>query len=150
DDLALGLDVDSVLNFRPLTGIDLKSAMLQPRLVSQWCRVERRIAAIPGSALRCLREDGQSRQAARPENNIDLSEALSSRPYPRYTCFWTSHCFVCAINHFDTIETDRLHVAIAASLLGKRVLLKRGNYYKNEAVFEHSLKGRFPNTSLAH
>lgn len=42
-----------------------------------------------------------------------------------------------------TVKTNRLHVAIAAALLGKDVLLYPNTYYKNEEVFDYSLKGRF-------
>lgn len=43
------------------------------------------------------------------------------------------------------VETDRLHVAIAASLLGKRVRIQNNSYGKNRAVYEFRLRDRFPN-----
>ncbi len=41
------------------------------------------------------------------------------------------------------VRTDRLHVAIAAALLGKRVQLHAGSYFKNRAVFQSSLEPHF-------
>ena len=46
---------------------------------------------------------------------------------------------------FGVVETDRLHCAILASILGRRTMLRANSYYKNTAVFEHSLS-RLPNT----
>lgn len=43
------------------------------------------------------------------------------------------------INEYKEIHTNRLHVAIAAALLKKKVTLIEGSYYKNRAVFEFSL-----------
>jgi Polysaccharide pyruvyl transferase len=45
---------------------------------------------------------------------------------------------------FGEVETDRLHCAILASILGRRTILRANSYYKNAAVFEHSLS-RLPN-----
>ena len=53
--------------------------------------------------------------------------------------------FVAAVDEFSIVHTDRLHVAIAACLLGKELHLYPGSYFKNRAVFNSSMKGRFPN-----
>jgi exopolysaccharide biosynthesis predicted pyruvyltransferase EpsI len=50
--------------------------------------------------------------------------------------------------NFESINTDRLHVAIAGSLLGKKVRVFEGNYHKIRSVYEHSIKERFPNVVL--
>ncbi len=51
--------------------------------------------------------------------------------------------FLAIADRYDEIRTDRLHVAIAGALLGKRVLLHDNSYGKNRAVWEHSVAGRF-------
>ena len=56
--------------------------------------------------------------------------------------------FLRLIDQFSVIATDRLHVAIAAVLLGKRVLITEGNYFKIRAVFDSSIKGIFDNCDL--
>lgn len=48
------------------------------------------------------------------------------------------------------IHTDRLHVAIAACILGKRVKIYPSNYAKIEAVFEASIKPFFSGASLVN
>jgi exopolysaccharide biosynthesis predicted pyruvyltransferase EpsI len=56
--------------------------------------------------------------------------------------------FLTAIGGYGRVVTDRLHVAIAASLLGKTVDLHDNSYGKCSAVFELSLRRRFPRTRL--
>jgi exopolysaccharide biosynthesis predicted pyruvyltransferase EpsI len=48
---------------------------------------------------------------------------------------------------FGEVETDRLHCAILAAMLGRRTVLRANSYYKNAAVFEHSLS-RLSNVSF--
>jgi exopolysaccharide biosynthesis predicted pyruvyltransferase EpsI len=48
---------------------------------------------------------------------------------------------------FGEVETDRLHCAILAAILGRRTVLRANSYYKNAAVFEHSLS-RLSNTAF--
>lgn len=51
--------------------------------------------------------------------------------------------FVNTINDAHEVHTDRLHVAIVACMLQKKVFLYEGNYFKNKAVYLSSMKGRF-------
>jgi exopolysaccharide biosynthesis predicted pyruvyltransferase EpsI len=46
------------------------------------------------------------------------------------------------------IATGRLHVAIAAILLGKKVFLTEGNYFKIRAIYNSSIRGIFNNCQL--
>jgi exopolysaccharide biosynthesis predicted pyruvyltransferase EpsI len=48
----------------------------------------------------------------------------------------------------EIVVTDRLHVCIAAALLGRQVYLFRGNYFKIEAIFKSSIAPHYPNVSL--
>lgn len=48
----------------------------------------------------------------------------------------------------EVVVTDRLHVCIAAALIGRRVYLFRGNYFKIEAIYKSSLEPYFPNVTL--
>ncbi len=52
------------------------------------------------------------------------------------------------ISQFSVINTDRLHVSIGASLLGKEVNLYEGSYFKNNAIFKTSLKNSYPSTKF--
>jgi len=72
--------------------------------------------------------------------NVDISALGSHNSDPLV--------FLRLIDQFSAIATDRLHVAIAAMLLGKRVLITEGNYFKIRAVFDSSIKGIFDNCDL--
>lgn len=48
------------------------------------------------------------------------------------------------INRFNCIYTDRLHVAIAASLLHKKTFLLPGNYGKAYDVWQSSISANYP------
>lgn len=72
-----------------------------------------------------------------PENNRDLSleGTDNSDIYP----------FLAAISEYETIYTDRLHIAIAAALMGREVHLYPGSYFKIKAIYESSIKDYFDN-----
>ncbi|MEX0676732.1 MAG: hypothetical protein WD063_06625 [Pirellulales bacterium] len=46
---------------------------------------------------------------------------------------------------FESIHTDRLHVAITGCLLAKKVFLYPNSYFKNRAVYLSSIKDQFDN-----
>jgi exopolysaccharide biosynthesis predicted pyruvyltransferase EpsI len=52
------------------------------------------------------------------------------------------------INSVSVVHTDRLHVSIAAGLLGKEVHLYAGSYFKNRAVYLSSMKNCFDNIAF--
>lgn len=68
------------------------------------------------------------------KDNIDLS--LECR---RDTSRESVVCLINEINKYHTINTNRLHIAILSTLLGKRVNFYKNSYYKNESVFKYSL-----------
>lgn len=75
-----------------------------------------------------------------PEGNRDISaEGTESAPMAP---------FLDAIARFETIHTNRLHVAIAAGLMGRRVHLYANSYFKNRAIYDASLRQRFPNLTF--
>ncbi|MFH0756864.1 MAG: hypothetical protein V2B15_06230 [Bacteroidota bacterium] len=73
-----------------------------------------------------------------PENNIDISL--------QGTQFSPARPFFIKIAQFEEIHTDRLHVAIAGSLLNRTVHLYPGSYFKNKAVYLSSMKEYYPKT----
>lgn len=75
-----------------------------------------------------------------PRENLDVSaEGTELDPIDR---------LFGEVGKSEQIVTDRLHVCIAAALLGRRVYLFRGNYFKIEAIYKSSLQPCFPNVSL--
>jgi exopolysaccharide biosynthesis predicted pyruvyltransferase EpsI len=92
-----------------------------------------------------FRTDGESCGWALPADNTDISEHFSFGLAPRGLVDLSAQRFVAAIDTFNVVRTDRLHVAITAGLLGKDVEFYPNNYFKCAAVFEHSIEGKFPN-----
>jgi len=157
DDLALELDSVAILEGR-LTGLGARTEPVdgsvrrgglryrRKRLPSELSRAVQSLAGRT-RVLHCIRRDAERGPQPIPYDNVDLPRFIrhDTLNCSLYHCSRASHELFRVLNRFDEIRTNRLHVAIASSLLGKRVLLGAGSYFKNEAVYEHSLRGRFPN-----
>lgn len=103
--------------------------------------------------LNAFRRDGESLNKKSPQNipngNIDISLAWNGD-------LWTNSDFVDSattsmadfISQYECVSSDRLHVSIMSSFLDRQVNFYPNEYFKNEAVFEHSIKERFPNTKF--
>lgn len=89
--------------------------------------------------LNAFREDKESIVSNIPSTNNDLSyNGYATKPLEDLINY---------LMKYREISTDRLHLAICATLLGKKVNLFPNSYYKNKAVFDYSLK-KFPNISF--
>jgi exopolysaccharide biosynthesis predicted pyruvyltransferase EpsI len=99
--------------------------------------------------LRCFRMDGEKTDMRLPVDNIDVSAILAYGKTNEVLGYSIVHLvsnqMLRFINRYAKIETNRLHVAIAAALLGKNVDLYKNSYYKNEAVYNYSMKDKFRN-----
>ena len=95
--------------------------------------------------LNAFRIDVEKTSDIVPEGNIDLSAILelsSCEPsLSKYACYY----FLDEINKYDEVRTNRLHIAIAAACLGKKVKLYANNYFKIRAIYEYSMAGKFDN-----
>ena len=103
------------------------------------------------SVLNSFRTDNEKTTIPIPEDNLDISYLISLKDAKNNTCNVDSivkitDCMFGCISKFGTVNTNRLHVAIAASLLGKRVHFYPNCYHKNRSVYEYSMRDRFPNT----
>jgi len=56
--------------------------------------------------------------------------------------------FFAQVGACETVHTDRLHVAIAGALLGRRVHLYANSYFKNRAIFQTSIAPNYPNVTF--
>ena len=116
--------------------------LLAPRL---WNDFAHGIDKATPAKLRSFRMDEESIHPGLGSNDIMLT----------YRSNWTDMAvakkFVWAIARyilcFGEVETDRLHCAILAAILGRRTILRANSYYKNAAVFDRSLS-RLSNTKF--
>jgi exopolysaccharide biosynthesis predicted pyruvyltransferase EpsI len=99
------------------------------------------------TTLNAFRTDVERTNRPVPNVNIDMSHVFSL-PRLGMTVEASRHVTVQMarfIDRFDTVRTNRLHVAILATILGKRVEIHDNSYGKLRAVYEHSLRDRFAN-----
>jgi exopolysaccharide biosynthesis predicted pyruvyltransferase EpsI len=98
-----------------------------------------------GSA-NCFRTDRESAFQAPPSNNVDISSSWCGDLWHGEQ-FTESVCRSLAeyLAQYETIETDRLHVAILGAILGRKVTMYPNNYFKNSAVYQYSILPNFPN-----
>ena len=83
-----------------------------------------------------FRTDKEKTSIKIPNNNVDISLKLID---DKKDIKEMAISMIEYISEYDTINTNRLHVAIVSSLLGKNVNFYRNSYYKNKEMFEYSL-----------
>lgn len=56
--------------------------------------------------------------------------------------------FINAISRYKIVHTNRLHIGIVATLLGRETHIYPNDYFKNRAIFNSSISPFFPNTTF--
>lgn len=79
-----------------------------------------------------------------PNDNIDVSNLFNRGTHTPELLDTVTKDFLDFLNDYNTVKTNRLHVAIGAAILGKRVCFYNNSYFKCKAIFEFSLKQRYP------
>jgi exopolysaccharide biosynthesis predicted pyruvyltransferase EpsI len=101
---------------------------------------------VAGKEARVLVARRRDHEAVGPAG--DGSIDISALAHPAMDSVESVHANTCAfltmLASYSEIQTDRLHVAIGGSLLGIPVQLRDNANGKNRAVYETSLKERFP------
>ena len=78
-----------------------------------------------------------------PPDNVDVSRVFGFGTRNEQLARYSSRRMLRFLDLFEEINTNRLHVAIASGLLGKRVRLHPNAYFKCQAVYAWSLQRRF-------
>ena len=86
-----------------------------------------------------FRNDKEKATTDCPVKNIDLSLYSTSSCTSSGSTKLLSELFISAIDSFDVVFTDRLHVGIIAALLGKHVYLVDNSYKKISGVYYKSM-----------
>ena len=95
-----------------------------------------------------LRSDKEGIMNKSDISGIDLSDFGGACWCNSGLAFVTTKLFLAFVDRFDIIVTDRLHIAIAAAKLGKKVLALDNSYGKISSVYNYSLKNKFENIKL--
>lgn len=103
--------------------------------------------AQPGSnrRLHAIRTDREKEGSAPPSGNVDVSQVFAYGTAPRAMALRATRAMLTYLDQFERITTNRLHICILAILIGKEVDFYANSYFKNEAVYEYSIKDRYPN-----
>ena len=101
------------------------------------------------TTLSAFRGDHESATARNDGRNLDVSELTSPDFSSIESIYSNATFFLSVIASYRFVETDRLHVAVAASLLGIPTVLHDNSYGKNLAVYQQTLKRKFPLLRLA-
>lgn len=83
-------------------------------------------------ALNAFRTDVESVQKEIPSDNIDVSVLHDHTG--------STAEFFSLVGDYQRVTTDRLHVAIAAAMLGREVIFYPGAYHKNRSMFNSTLR----------
>ncbi|ACA84372.1 polysaccharide pyruvyl transferase family protein [Shewanella woodyi] len=97
--------------------------------------------------LNALRLDEERSDIEVPTENMDMSALFSLGTKTKATNFYAAQEFLSHLDKFEQVVTNRLHVCIASTLLGKQVTFLDNSYFKNRAVFDRSM-GKFNNVKL--
>ncbi|MBL8225893.1 MAG: polysaccharide pyruvyl transferase family protein [Chromatiales bacterium] len=160
EDMAFRADVDELRRRSVAVGIVSVTGELALRVLGGtaaappgravwrvWCLPRMRRALKPPDAtgvLNCFRIDAERTDAPLPERNVDVSDLVSFGTDTEALTALGAAVFLDYIGRFRIVRTNRLHVAIAAAVLGLEVEFFSNNYYKNRAIYEMSIVGRFP------
>lgn len=95
--------------------------------------------------LNAFRVDVEKTDIKIPNDNLDISDLFELSSCQQDLALLATQKFLNYINQFEVINTNRLHVAIGATLLGKQVNLYGNNYFKIKAIYDYSLSNKFNN-----
>lgn len=102
-----------------------------------------------GAVLRAFRQD---KEMVDPERSIEMAFDVSAlafgMPMSKLDAWNGVGVMLNIIAMHDVVVTDRLHVAILSSLLGHQCYILENSYYKNRAIYEHSIQGKYSQTKL--
>lgn len=98
------------------------------------------------NTLNAFRDDVERSDISLPKDNLDVSNSINYRyQMDDLNLIYKSVADIfMLVDQFNVINTNRLHISIAAALLNKKVNLFPNSYWKNEAIYQYSLKCAFP------
>lgn len=98
------------------------------------------------NVIHCFRTDiSEKTEIKLPPNNFDLSWAFAPDSMNEIDSLDTAYRLLKYLKKYDLIRTNRLHLCIAGILLNRNVEFYPNRYWKNEMVYETSIKDRFQN-----
>jgi len=101
-----------------------------------------------GGVLYAMRSDPSERTSdTYPKANFDVSQHFSADAMDEMASLDAAYAMFGFLDRYEKLITNRLHVCIAGILLNKQVEFFPNSYWKNQAVYEFSIAGKFPNVT---
>jgi exopolysaccharide biosynthesis predicted pyruvyltransferase EpsI len=100
-----------------------------------------------GKHRECFRSDREKTKLRGGPKNLDISNLFRSGVEPSKVRGGV-YMFLRFIQLSGSLVTNRLHVGVGSAILGTAADLYDNSYGKNSAVYEFSMKGRYPSVSL--
>lgn len=94
-----------------------------------------------------LRTDAEMKSEKVDFPSVDLSKFANSPCTDSGVVSLISRVFIETLSSFDVIITDRLHIGLVSSLLGKEVYLLDNSYKKVSGIYEYSMQS-YKNTHI--
>lgn len=163
DDMVINCDVSAILSqsinvsigkhvieeiLRRIRGIDHYDYGISLRCIIHYWFYQAKHFFKPktkSKTLNAFRVDVEKTNIPIPKDNLDISDLFELSSCQVNLTLLATQNFLTYINQFDVINTNRLHVAIGATLLGKQVNLYGNNYFKIKAIYEYSILNKFSN-----
>jgi hypothetical protein len=147
-----GLAPDLALSVRPWrlwlrAGRTLLRALATRPEARRLLTSSRRTLPGPDGLLRVFRADLESVEGNNRREH-DLGLLLETDVHDPVLCDLASSLYLWKVWRSRRVATDRLHVAIAAALVGRPAELSDNTYGKNRAVWEASLSAEYPAVSF--
>lgn len=138
DDIAFKLDI-SKFDYSKLP-YDSKDA----EIVNLCKRIDEFLSNHKGDLAEFFRRDVEKTNKT-TEGDLDLSSLLCryGEKFDIQSTFEATQVLLYTLNKFNTIRTNRLHIAILSCLLGKKIGLWDNSYGKIKAIYEMSIKDKF-------
>jgi exopolysaccharide biosynthesis predicted pyruvyltransferase EpsI len=106
-------------------------------------------SVVSNGSCNAFRTDSESVQSIIPHDNFDVSATWNGAFWHnKNLCKHVVHSMASYLSKFAIVNTDRLHTAILAGILGKKVNLYTGSYHKIKSIYDLSISLRWPNIRL--
>jgi len=151
DDMALALDMPALHQRTRTLAHHLSLLVDRPWIKrrKKWKRALSRQRPDGTGRLEILRSDVEARTEHPESRDKDLMDFYLTRCEKRAGCDQVSMDLINLLGSVKSVRTDRLHVALPATLLGLEVEILDNNYGKLSIVWKTSLEGRYPNARMA-
>ncbi|WP_150539264.1 polysaccharide pyruvyl transferase family protein [Actinobacillus vicugnae] len=137
DDMAFCINPMQILTSTPHFKIKLTSKNIIRKILINF----HRLRALFTSKINAMRTDKESNQNLAVKRSLanDLSLVASFGTDSYQASLYSAKQFLQLINLYEEVCTDRLHVAVGAYLLNKKLSIYNNGYYKCKGVYEQSM-----------